>query len=298
MRLNITSLRERARLLQAVRSFFIDREYLEVETPIRIPAPIPEAWIEVETAGDWFLQTSPEICMKRLLAAGLPRIFQICKCFRRHERGSRHLPEMTMLEWYTAHADYHDLMRDCEELLGVVLSRQCLPGFDGSMIDFTPPWPRLSLTEAFNRYAPISLSAALMADSFDEVLTREVEPRLGRRQPVFIIDYPAVLASLASLHPDNPALAQRFELYISGMELANGFTELNDADEQRRRFVREMELICAQGREPTPMPESFLADLSHMPPASGIAMGLDRLLMINCGSRCIDEVTAFTPEEL
>ncbi|HFQ82033.1 MAG TPA: EF-P lysine aminoacylase GenX, partial [Desulfobacterales bacterium] len=153
----MTSLRERARLLQAVRSFFIGREYLEVETPIRIPAPIPEAWIEVEAAGDWFLQTSPEICMKRLLAAGLPRIFQICKCFRRHERGSRHLPEMTMLEWYTAHADYHDLMRDCEALLGAVLPRQSLPGFDGSMIDLTPPWPRLSLAEAFKRYASISL---------------------------------------------------------------------------------------------------------------------------------------------
>ncbi len=284
-------------MLQAVRSFFIGREYLEVETPIRIPAPIPEAWIEVEPAGDWFLQTSPEICMKRLLAAGLPRIFQICKCFRRHERGSRHLPEMTMLEWYTAHADYHDLMRDCEELLNAVLPSR-LPGFDGKIIDFAPPWPRLSLSEAFKRYAPISLHTALMADSFDEVLTREIEPRLGLRQPVFIIDYPASLASLASLHPDNSALAQRFELYISGMELANGFTELNDAGEQRLRFTHELELIRGQGREPAPMPEPFLADLNQMPPAAGIAMGLDRLLMINSGSHSIDEVTAFTPEEL
>ncbi|MFW8601360.1 EF-P lysine aminoacylase EpmA [Desulfobacterota bacterium M19] len=297
MRLNTASLRERARVLQAVRSFFIDREYLEVETPIRIPAPIPEAWIEVEAAGDWFLQTSPEICMKRLLSAGLPRIFQICKCFRRHERGSRHLPEMTMLEWYTAHADYHDLMRDCEELLNVVLSPR-LPGFDGSMIDLSPPWPRLSLSEAFKRYASISLHTALAADSFDEVLSCEVEPRLGLRQPVFIIDYPASLASLAALHPDNPALAQRFELYISGMELANGFTELNDAREQRLRFRHEQELIRARGRELAPMPEPFLTDLSHMPPAAGIAMGLDRLLMISRGICCIDEVTAFTPEEL
>ncbi len=297
MRLNTASLRERARVLQAVRAFFIGREYLEVETPIRIPAPIPEAWIEVESAGDWFLQTSPEICMKRLLSAGLPRIFQICKCFRRHERGSRHLPEMTMLEWYTAHADYHDLMRDCEELLNAVLPPR-LPGFDGKMIDFAPPWPRLSLTEAFKRYAPISLHTALTADSFDEVLSREVEPCLGLRQPVFIIDYPASLASLAALHPDNPALAQRFELYISGMELANGFTELNDAGEQRLRFRHEQELIRTQGREPAPMPEPFLADIKHMPPAAGIAMGLDRLLMINSGSQRIDEVTAFIPEEL
>lgn len=202
-----------------------------------------------------------------------------------------------MLEWYTAHADYHDLMRDCEELLNAVLPSH-LPGFDGSMIDFTPPWPRLSLTEAFKRYASISLRTALTADSFDEVLSREVEPRLGRRQPVFIIDYPAALASLASLHPDIPALAQRFELYVSGMELANGFTELNDAGEQRLRFTKEMELIRAQGREPAPMPERFLADLSYMPPAAGIAMGIDRLLMISSGSQCIDEVTAFTPEEL
>ncbi len=297
MRLNTASLWERARVLRAVRSFFIGREYLEVETPIRIPAPIPEAWIEAEPAGDWFLQTSPEICMKRLLSAGLPRIFQICKCFRRHERGSRHLPEMTMLEWYTARADYHDLMRDCEELLNAVLPLH-LPGFDGSMIDLTPPWPRLSLTEAFKRYASISLCTALRADSFDEVLSREVEPRLGLQQPVFIIDYPASLASLAALHPHNLALAQRFELYISGMELANGFTELNDAGEQRLRFAREQELIRAQGREPAPMPEPFLADINQMPPAAGIAMGLDRLLMIKCGSQRIDEVIAFTPEEL
>ncbi len=297
MPLNTASLRERARVLQAVRSFFIGREYLEVETPIRIPAPIPEAWIEVESAGEWFLQTSPEICMKRLLAAGLPRIFQICKCFRRHERGSRHLPEMTMLEWYTAGADYHDLMRDCEELLNAVLPPR-LPGFDGGMVDLALPWPRLSLSEAFKRYASISLYTALKTDSFEEILSREVEPRLGLRQPVFIIDYPASLASLAALHPDNPALAQRFELYISGMELANGFTELNNAGEQRLRFRHEQELIRAQGRKPAPMPERFLADLNEMPPAAGIAMGLDRLLMINCGICCIDEVTAFTPEEL
>ena len=288
---------ERAALIQAVRSFFIGQGFLEVDTPIRIPAPAPEAHIEPEPAGEWYLQTSPELCMKRLLAAGCARIFQICKCFRRHERGHLHLPEMTMLEWYRAGADYHDLMNDCEGLFAA-LARDRQIMVDGKPITLAPPWPRLTLAEAFRLYAPISLQQALTDECFEETLVQDVEPRLGLETPVFLCDYPASLASLARLHPDNPAVAQRFELYVNGVELANGFSELTNAPEQRRRFQREQEVIVGFGRQPGPMPEPFLADLARMPAAAGIALGLDRLVMLLSGASSIDQVVAFTPEEL
>jgi len=290
-------LKERAVLIQTTRSFFIDQGFLEVETPIRIPAPAPEAHIEAEPSGDWYLQTSPELAMKRLLAAGCSRIFQICKCFRRHERGNRHLPEMTLLEWYRAEADYRDLMADCEGLL-LALATDGGLHLGGRYIDLTPPWPRLSLHAAFLRYAPVSLDQALAEDRFEEILVQDIEPHLGQDTPVFLCDYPAAQASLARLHPDNPALAERFELYINGLELANGFSELTDAAEQRQRFEGEREIINALGRQPGPMPEPFLSDLAHMPPAAGIALGIDRLVMLCTGASSIDQVVAFTPEGL
>jgi len=290
-------LKERAALIQGTRSFFISQGFLEVETPIRIPSPAPEAHIEPERAGDWYLQTSPELCMKRLLAAGCTRIFQICKCFRRHERGDRHLPEMTMLEWYRAEADYRDVMSDCEGLLHSLENCGILHGTNQA-IDLTPPWPRLTLHAAFERYAPISLDQALLDDCFEEVLVHDIEPHLGQKTPVFLYDYPASQASLSRLHPDNPALAERFELYINGVELANGFSELTDASEQRRRFRIEQKIISSLGRQPGPMPDPFLADLTRMPPAAGIALGIDRLVMLFTGASRIDQVVAFSPEGL
>jgi len=235
--------------------------------------------------------------MKRLLAAGCSRIFQICKCFRRHERGDRHLPEMTMLEWYRSAADYRDLMTDCEGLL-LSLTETGLLHVNGQAIDLTPPWPRLTLAAAFQRYAPISLDHALADDLFEEILVRDIEPHLGQGAPVFLCDYPASQASLSRLHPDNPALAERFELYVNGVELANGFSELTDTCEQRQRFRREQEIISALGRQPGPMPEPFLADLARMPAAAGVALGVDRLVMLFTGANRIDQVVAFTPEGL
>jgi lysyl-tRNA synthetase class 2 len=294
----LRTLHERARLIQAVRSFFIEQGFLEVETPIRIPAPAPEAHIEPEPAGNWYLQTSPELCMKRLLAAGSGPIFQLCKCFRRHEWGDRHLPEMTMLEWYRPEADYRDLMVDCEGLLNALASDGLLRAGHHPAVNLAPPWPRLTLNEAFLRYTPISLPQALDQDRFEEVLVSDIEPRLGFTTPLFLCDYPASLASLARLHPENPTLAQRFELYVNGIELANGFSELTDAQEQRQRFLLEQERIAELGRTPGPMPEPFLEDLAHMPPAAGIALGLDRLVMLFTGVERIDQAVAFTPEEL
>ncbi len=290
-------LKERAAIIQAVRSFFIAGGYLEVETPVRLPALVPESCIEPEISGDFFLQTSPELCMKRLLAAGLPQIFQICKCFRRGERGQRHLPELTMLEWYAAGRDYHYLMAECENLLQAVPLAKIITR-NGREIDLTPPWPKVSVANAFARYAPVSVDEALENDTFDETLVTFIEPHLGFDLPTFLYDYPAPLASLAQLHPENPQLAQRFELYIGGIELANGFTELNDAAAQRDRFKRERQLIKNQHRYPGPMPEPFLRDIEKMPAAAGIAMGIDRLVMLLTGALTIDQTVAFTPENL
>lgn len=294
-------LQQRARLLQTIRRFFIDRGYLEVDTPVRVPAPAPEAYIVPEPSGDWFLQTSPELCMKRLLAAGAGRVFQICKCFRQAERGARHLPEFTMLEWYRAGIGYRELMRECEELL-LFLTRTLTAGdrleTPAGALSLAPPWERLAVAEAFSRYASLSAVEALAQDLFDEILVTEVEPHLGQGKPTILFDYPAPLGALARLRSDNQEVAERFEVYAGGLELANGFSELVDPTEQRRRFVAERHRIEADGRRPGPLPDKFLAALAAMPPAAGIALGVDRLAMLFAGAETVDEVVTFTPEEL
>ena len=291
------TLTERARIIQQIRNFFIHRGYLEVETPHRIPANAPEAHIDIVASGPWALHTSPELAMKRLLAAGYEQLFQLCRVWREGERGQNHLPEFTLLEWYRAGVDYHALMTECMELFFVLvpegrLSRQ------GRMIDLSMPWQRLTVSEAFSRYASISLQSALTADSFEEVLTGEVEPHLGRHQPTFLIEYPTSLAALARTKPGEPLVAERFELYIDGLEVANAFSELTDPHEQRSRFEAAEETRRASGKMPYPLPEKFLAELITMPEAAGIALGLDRLIMLLTDSNNINDVVAFTPDDL
>ena len=184
----------RARVIQAVRQFFIENDYLEVETPYRIPAPAPEEYIDAQPSGSWYLHTSPELCMKRLLAAGHPRIFQICKCFRRNERGGRHLPELTLLEWYTAGSTYREMMTQCEELVQFIIRKignDETIRYQGSRISLRAPWPRITVAEAFDQYSSQSMESALRQNRFDELMAGEIEPRLGFDKPVFIYDYPA-----------------------------------------------------------------------------------------------------------
>ena len=296
-----TALRLRSQVQQAIRAFFEAGSYLEVETPIRIPAPTPEAQIDPEPAGDAFLHTSPELCMKRLLAAGYPRLFQLCRCFRRGERGRRHLSEFTLLEWYTAHQDYRHMMNQTEALVKHVaraLGHGGRLSFQGRPIDIERPFERLEVEEAFRIFANTTPEDALAAGRFDEIVGLEIEPRLGWERPVFLCDYPAPCAALARLKPGRPDRAERFELYIGGIELCNGFSELNDAAEQRRRFQQELQLRQQAGRPAMPLPERFLADLEMMPPATGNALGVDRLVMLLADTLTIDDVTAFVPEEL
>ncbi|MEJ2155705.1 MAG: EF-P lysine aminoacylase EpmA [Desulfobacteraceae bacterium] len=291
----------RAGVIDAIRSFFKSNGYLEVETPIRIPAPAPEAHIDAEPSGSWYLQTSPELCMKQLLAAGYGRIFQICKCFRSRERGRRHLPEMTLLEWYTAEADYDHMMNQCEALIRSVAFERIgglQLSYQGRNIDLSAPWQRLTVAEAFERYGALSVAEALEKRRFDEIMGVEIEPRLGMDRPVFLYEYPAQCGALARLKPDQPDVAERFELYIGGLELCNGFSELNDHVEQRSRFATEMIQRREAGKASGPMPENFLDALSTMPPATGNALGIDRLTMLLTDAGNIDEVVAFCPEEL
>jgi elongation factor P--(R)-beta-lysine ligase len=295
------NLQQRACLLRQIREFFVGKGYVEVETPHRIPTPAPESHVDAIPSGPWFLHTSPELCMKRMVAAGYEKIFQICRCWREKERGSLHLPEFTLLEWYRAGGGYRSLMEECEGLIQSVAKSIGLGQkivFRGREIDLSEPWERISVKEAFYGYTQASVAEALERNLFDEIMVRDIEPRLGLEKPTFIYDYPAQRGALARLKPQDQTVAERFELYIGGLELANGFSELVDAKEQRRRFHAENESRQSLGKCIYPMPDRFLVELDEMPPAAGIALGVDRLAMVFLNAEKIDEVVAFTPEEL
>ena len=291
----------RARLLQAIRRFFTEKGYLEVHTPYLIPAPAPEPHIEAIKADTAYLHTSPELCMKRLLSAGYARIFQICPCFRQGERGTRHLPEFMLLEWYRAGIDYRDLMDECEEMI-LYVSKELGMGeeieYQSQGVLLQRPWHRLSVAEAFDTYAGVPMEKALESGVFDEMMVDKIEPRLGTPKPTFLYDYPASLAALARLKKDNPNVAERFELYMGGLEIANAFSELKDPREQKARFQAEREKRRGLGKPVYPMPEKFLRDLEHMPQSAGIALGVDRLVMFFANATRIDDVVSFAPEEL
>jgi len=297
-----SGLRKRAALIQAIRRFFVDRDYIEVDTPVRLPVLIPEAHNEPVESGDHFLQTSPEICMKRLLAeAGCGKIFQICKCFRNKERGDRHLPEFTMLEWYRISCDYHSLMDESEDLIVEAAKAAGHNGtisVRGNAVNLEKPWERLTVSEAFAQYAPVSVTKALEQNTFDAMLCKYIEPQLGLKKPVFLYEYPVELGALARSKTENPSLAERFEIYIAGLELANGFSELTDPAEQQKRFSAELHLIRKQGRTVPEAPQKFLASLAKMPEAAGIALGVDRLAMLLFDAETIDRVVSFIPEDL
>ena len=295
----------RANVIKVIRDFFWSRGFLEVETPLLIPANAPEEHINPVAAlsSSWQLQTSPEICMKRLLCAGHNKIFQISRCWREGERGTRHLSEFTMLEWYRAGCDYQTLMTDCEELLQYVAAT-CQPErrtFMRQSVQINPhaPWHRLTVQDAFSEYSQADVWECLRKGIYEEVLTAEVEPALaGFDVPVILMDYPAELAALARTKPGNPLLAERFELYVGGLELANGFSELNDPHEQRRRFEEANRERSTAGQKILPLPEPFLYTLASMPDSAGIALGVDRLVMVTAGVDTIDEIVAFSPEDL
>lgn len=290
----------RAAMVRALRAALDADGFVEVETPVRIPAPANEPHIRPPASGRAFLRASPELQMKRLLAAGMGRIYQIGPCFREGERGDRHAPEFTMLEWYRAPGGWEDVLRDAERL--VLAAAAALHGagsarvpFRGGSLDLAAPWERVPVREAYRRWAGWDPVEAWDAERFDLDMALKVEPALPRDRAVVLFGYPAQAASLARLSPEDPRLAERWELYLGGMEIANAFGELADPAEQRRRFEAAREEKIACGETPMPIDEDFLADLARLPPAGGAALGVDRLAMVLLDAPDIDSVRAFLP---
>ncbi len=301
-------LRERAQTCSQVRRFFDARAFLEVQTPLMVPSPGLDLHLDAfEVAGGghgpprWLI-TSPEYQMKRLLAEGWPRIYQLAPCFRRGEVGVRHNPEFTMLEWYRAHSTVEDVMDDTEQLVAAATGGAARLG--ARTIDLRPPFERLPVCEVFRRFAGWSEDQTLDAAANDEdryfrTLVESVEPALERiDRGVFLVDYPATQASLARKRPDDARLAERFELYVAGVELCNGFGELVDPLEQRARLERDKSLRIARGLPAYPIDERFLEALERVPPSGGNALGLDRLVALACGATSIAEVIAFATDEV
>ena len=322
----VTRCERRHRVVQAVRQYFVQAEFLEVDTAVCVRAPAPELYIDapqvtLQAMGKphlRYLQTSPELPMKRLLAAGLTKIFQFAAVFRDGDHSSSHRPEFRLLEWYRRGAGYQVLFDDCEGLLrGAARAAGHPPGhlnYRGRSVNLEAPFVRLSVEAAFQKYVGFSILDSLSSpvlrtrlsqvniehadsDSWDDLFHRaylaRVEPALCQfDQPVFLTEFPAPLAALAQCCPSDPRAAERFELFVCGMELANAFGELTCATTQRARFVAEAGRRAAAKKVVYPLDEAFLQALQGLPPSAGIALGVDRLLMLLFNAADMDEVAA------
>ena len=292
-----TVLELRAAILDAVRSYFREHGFLEVETPVQVHTPALERYIDAIPAGNGFLRTSPELHMKRLLAAGYERIYQLGPCFRQGERGARHHPEFTMLEWYRTDADYLDVLSDTQALLQAVLTAVrggTVFSYGGGPVDIAGPWECRTITDVFVSGAGWDPVTAYDEERFNADLVGKVEPRLAADRAVVLKDYPAPAAALARCRPGPPPVAERWELYLGGLELANAFSELTDATEQRRRFEEWAGARRSAGQPVYAPDERFLAALEQgMPPSGGVALGIDRLVMLLADCPHIRDVRSF-----
>jgi lysyl-tRNA synthetase class 2 len=295
------NLQRRASILDCVRDFFRREGFLEVETPLCVRTIAPEQNIAPFKVEGWFLATSPELHMKRLLASGYSKIFQVCHCFRRSERGQLHNPEFTMLEWYRVGADYLRIIEDTEKLV-LAIANKLHSGstirYQGVEIDLRRPWRRTTVRQAFLDSAGWDPFDLFDPERFDTDLVEKVLPSLAKDRPVVLFDYPAAMASLSRLKPGHPEIAERAEVFIGGLELANAYSELTDAVEQEQRFRREIEAMKKEGKGEFTLPQRFLDALPSLPESGGNALGIDRLVMLFCDASSIDEVVAFPWEEV
>ena len=312
-------LQARAQAVARVRQFFADREFIEVETPLLVPSPGLEIHLEAVRAGDGYLITSPEYQMKRLLAGGFERIYQVCKCFRANEHGAHHASEFTMIEWYRGFAALDAIIADTEQLVRAVCGPRARVG--DREIDVEPPWERITVREAMRRWAGVEVAgdepaavlvAAIRAaglrvaedaawdDAFFTAFLDRVEPAIAALDHARILeDWPAPLAALARRKPGDPKTALRFEAYVGGIELANAFDELTDPGEQRTRFEADQRIRSERGKPVYPVDERLVAALDEgLPPSARIALGFDRLVMLATGAGRIDEVLTFAAGEL
>jgi lysyl-tRNA synthetase class 2 len=323
-------LERRGRILDAVRSFFAEREFIEVDTPALQVSPGLEPHLQAfatdlhdprdSRAAPRYLHTSPEYAMKKLLAAGLPRIWQLAHVFRNGERSSTHHPEFSMLEWYRAGASYCDLMDECAALVRTCqeAAGAAALGWRGRTSDARREWQRITVAEVFHEHCGIDvlatapdpdrpdtvrLAAAASGTGiaphpgddweslFFRIFLERIEPHLGLDAPTILCDYPASMAALSRRRPDDPRLAERFEVYACGLEVANAFGELTDPIEQRSRFIADQARKQALYGHTYPIDEDFLAALEEgLPPCAGIALGFDRLVMLATGADDIEEV--------
>ena len=288
-------LQRRAVIRQAVRVFFQSRDFLEIDTPVRIAAPALEDYIDAEPSGSCWLRTSPELHMKRLLAAGYERIFQLGPCFRLGEEGRRHLPEFHMLEWYRLHADWRHVLDDTVALVRFCARAglgSCQCQFRGQVVDVGRAWEEMTVEAAFRRYANADLDAAIRGGCFEQILVERVEPNLGNGRPTVLCEYPLACSGLSQPLPGRPDRVERWEVYVAGLELGNACSELVDVAEQRRRFAATAALRAAERRAVYPFDEAFMAALADgIPAAAGVAIGFDRLVMLLTDAADIHEVT-------
>lgn len=287
----------RTKLTDSIRRFFRERGFLEVDTPVRIPANAPEANIDAIPAAPGWMRTSPELAMKRLLAAGHEKIFQLGPCGRDGEHGRWHHPEFTLLEWYRADAGYLEILADTKVLLSsIAMELRGATDFtwqDKSVSFAQELWEKQTVSQAFIQHAGWDPAQTFDPDRFDLDLVTRVEPALPSDHPVILIDYPAPLAALARRKTDDPSRAERWELYLAGIELANAYSELTDPAEQRVRFEEANAAREKRGAKSYPLDEAFLGALEQMPPSGGIALGVDRLLMILADVDSLDGVLPF-----
>ncbi len=294
---NINTLKERAALLDRIRAFFKARNVLEVETPLLHQHTVTDRYIDSFKVANGFLQTSPEYAMKRLLAANSGAIFQICKAFRQEESGRNHRPEFSLLEWYQPGFNHHDLMDEMDTLLTEAAHFKKAE--------------RLSYRELFKTHCNIDPMCCNDADIKSQLnttntdaldrdtclqllLSEKIEPLLGKEAPLFIYDFPASQAALSKIRPDSTPIAERFEVFIDGKEIANGFHELTDANEQRQRFEQDQAHRQAHQQNIPEIDEQFIAALNAgLPNCAGVALGIDRLLMCLLKKKHIKEVISF-----
>jgi elongation factor P--(R)-beta-lysine ligase len=308
---SIAILRERARLIALIRHFFAEKKVLEVDTPLMshstitdphvvgIPAIFKTYGTSIEKK--LYLQTSPEYAMKRLLAAGSGDIYQISKAFRQGEVGKLHNPEFTMLEWYRLGFDHHALMDDMEELLQIILKtapaeRVSYADLFLRHLEVNPHFADAEVLEKIAKQKNIPLSGKLPdRDAWLDLLwTHCIEPVVGQERPIFLFDFPASQAALAKVRAENPPVASRFEVYFKGIELANGFHELQDANEQAKRFANDLAFRKQHGLAEMPIDGNFLAALQHgLPECAGVALGIDRLVMLALNCTSVSDILSF-----
>ncbi|WED21613.1 elongation factor P--(R)-beta-lysine ligase [Vibrio sp. JC009] len=309
----ISQLKKRANLIAEIRQFFARKEVLEVDTPAMSHATVTDIHLhtfKTDFVGPGYaegqklyLMTSPEFHMKRLLAAGSGSIYQICKSFRNEENGRYHNPEFTMLEWYRIGFDHHDLMDEMDELLQLVLKcgKAVRTTYQQAFLSVLEVCPlEASMEELKKAAAELGLQDIAEKEEDRDTLLQllfsvGVEPHIGQQTPAFVYDFPASQAALAKINRDDPRVADRFEVYFKGIELANGFHELDDPNEQLERFVEDNQQRKVMGLEMQPIDHNLIDALREgLPACAGVALGVDRLVMLALGCEHIDEVTAFS----